>query len=64
MYVLAKNIIAHDVSSDDRTIPKGTRLSDVYELPWGGFTALAHIWGQRIKLQLAKADFEIEKNRS
>jgi hypothetical protein len=51
MYALAR-----DVTSDCRNIPKGTRVSDVYEMPDGSISGLAHIWGQRIKLQLVRAD--------
>lgn len=51
MYVLAK-----DITNDGRVIPKGTRLSDVYEMHDRSMTACANIWGQRIKLQLVPAD--------
>jgi hypothetical protein len=52
VYVLAK-----DITKDCRNIPKGTRLSDLSELPGGGYMAIAHIWGERIKLALVQADF-------
>lgn len=57
MYVLAK-----DITKDCRTIPAGTRLSSIYEMPPGGeYVAFAHIWGERIKLTLLKADLAIGK---
>lgn len=52
MYVLAR-----DIAVQGRKLPKGTRLSDVYEGgPDRNFYAMAHIDGTRIKLVLAPAD--------
>mgnify|MGYP001559210554 FL=1 len=56
MYELAKDRFDHG-----RTIPKGTPLSDVYELPGRFVAAIAHIWGKRIKLTLVPSELALRK---
>ena len=54
MYVTARDIRTPDNS---RRIPKGTRLSDVYQVTWGNqFGAIAHLDGERIKVTVSQSD--------
>ena len=55
MFVLAK-----DIAVSGGIIPKGTQLSDVYEVA-DHIAAMARFDGKRIKLRLAVSDIEIGK---
>ena len=58
-------VLAKDIASEGRNIPKGTSLSDVHELPGearGHFVAFANIWGMRVKLHLIASDITARRN--
>ena len=53
-----------DITINGRLVPKGTKLSDVYEGgPDGRYYAIAHFGGTRMKITLAPADVVIAESK-